>query len=168
MQTQVPVQTSSTTYRIYNGDGSSIDVKRQDPTALTFVGQLTGGPAATLAGSATTIGGFGGTATLSSSASARKTPVVNACTIKNLYVLANGTQPSDGALVITLLKNGLPSSITITIAANASITNAVVTDLTHTATFAAGDLIGLQFANASASASVTITSYSVGMYNLVN
>lgn len=68
-----------------------------------------------------------------------------ACTLKNLYVHTNGTQPGGGSLVAVLMVNGSPSTLTITFAAGA--TSGWQSDITHTVAVSAGDLLDIRFVN---------------------
>jgi hypothetical protein len=89
----------------------------------------------------------------------RQSVIPLAGTIKNFYVVTGNAQPGDGALTITLRKNGVDTAVTITIAAGAA--SNVFTDLTHSFTVVAGDLLSIKFVNASASASAQIGGYAV-------
>lgn len=66
-----------------------------------------------------------------------RTLMPDACSCSRLYVRTTSTQPATGSQVITLLKNGVATSLSITIAAGSA--SGTFTDLSNTATFIAGD-----------------------------
>lgn len=87
-------------------------------------------------------------------------------TLKSLYVLTGSTQPSDGALVITIERatgnaNGTftPTGLSVTVAANAA--QGTFTDVSNTYTVLPGDILSVKYANASASASASVLSVGV-------
>lgn len=82
-----------------------------------------------------------------------------ACTIKNLYLRTTGTQPSSGSLIITLRVNNNPSTLTLTVAANA--TAAEFSDSTHSVSISAGDEIDMQFVNGASGTSATLNVLSI-------
>jgi len=82
---------------------------------------------------------------------AARTPLP-ACTIKRMYYRMLDAQPAGGDLVITVYKNGSPTSLSVTMPAGAPATN-TLRDLTNEVTFAAGDQISIETANASGSTS---------------
>ena len=63
-----------------------------------------------------------------------------ACTAKNLYAFAD-TNGHNGTNVLTVMKNGVATAITVTIAAGST---AVVSDTVNTVSFAAGDKITMR------------------------
>lgn len=90
----------------------------------------------------------------------RQTPIPRATTVRNLYLSTAGAQPGDGTLVATVRKNGVDTTVTVTVAAGAAA--GTVTDLTHSVAFAAGDLLSLKLVNGSpGTASATIIGWSV-------
>lgn len=82
--------------------------------------------------------------------------MTEATDINNLYVRTSGTQPGDGSIVITLRVNGISRALTATIPAGSSSTT--FSDITHTVSVVAGDLVCWQVVNNSSSTGVTILS----------
>lgn len=113
--------------------------------------------AATVTGSTTSYLAFSGQTVVGVEA-VKNIIVPCAGTISKFYVSV-GTQPAGGDLVLTVRKNGAGTAITKTHAAGA--TPAVISDLTHSFTVAAGDVIALEAANGSSSASAPIVGFSV-------
>jgi hypothetical protein len=66
-------------------------------------------------------------------------------TIKYAYLNTITTQPASGSLVRTLRKNGADQSIILTVAAGS--TSGTFTDLTHTVSVSAGDLLNWKVVN---------------------
>ena len=71
--------------------------------------------------------------------------IASATTIRNLYVSTSTAQGALGSCVLTARKNGVATSLTITIAAGAAA--GIFSDTTNSVTFAAGDLISVQVVN---------------------
>lgn len=90
----------------------------------------------------------------------RRTFIPNACTLKNFYVRTSGSQPASGSHVLTILKNGVATSIVVTIAAGSAA--GVFSDTTNSVSFAAGDEISIQAVNNATAISSTILSFSIG------
>lgn len=67
------------------------------------------------------------------------------CTVKNLYVDNGATQPASGSQTFTIRKNGADTTIVATHAAGAAA--AMESDTSHSASFAAGDLLSLKIVN---------------------
>ena len=84
-------------------------------------------------------------------------PMPVGCTLSLLTLRTDASQPNDGSLVATLRKNGVATSLVVTITATAVA--GTFQDAVHTVTFNAGDLWSLQLVNNSASTS-PIRSYS--------
>jgi hypothetical protein len=82
-----------------------------------------------------------------------------ACTIKNLTVRSNFTQPSTGTMVVTVQKEVVDTALTLTIAANAAAQT--WSDAVHSVSFAAGERLGLKFVNNASGISASITAVSV-------
>ncbi|MDB5926473.1 MAG: hypothetical protein JWN13_5409, partial [Betaproteobacteria bacterium] len=89
----------------------------------------------------------------------RQAVIPRATVVRNLYIVTSTAQPADGVLVVTLRKNGVNTAITATIAANAAA--GTFSDTTHSASFAAGDLLSLGLVNASASSSALLVGYGI-------
>jgi hypothetical protein len=68
-------------------------------------------------------------------------------TLSRLYVRTSSTQPADGALTLTLRVAGADTSVVIVIAANSVA--GIFSDITHSASVTAGQLVGLKAVNAS-------------------
>jgi hypothetical protein len=123
------------------------------------VGVIAGsGGADTVAGSTTSFYTFGGSATDNTTETAKQLPMPQAGTIKAFY-FQGGVQPVGGDLVITVRKNAASTTLTVTCVTNT--TCGVIADTTHTFSVVAGDLLSLQVANASVSASANILGFSV-------
>lgn len=77
-------------------------------------------------------------------------------TLSDMIVrIAGGGQPASGSLVITLMINGVASSIVVTIAAGSA--GGSYSDTTHTETISAGDLLMWRIVNNATAASATFT-----------
>lgn len=92
--------------------------------------------------------------------SLRRTFLPNACTLKNFYIRTSSTQPASGSHVLTILKNGVATSIVVTIAAGSAA--GVFSDTTNSVSFAAGDEISIQAVNNATSNSGGIVTFSIG------
>jgi hypothetical protein len=97
-----------------------------------------------------------GTVTLG--AASTNTPFPSAGTIKNLRLRTGTAQPATGSLVITIYVATAPTSVVITVAAGEAA--GTKSDLVHTASLAAGDLVRVQFVNNATSASATLNGLS--------
>jgi hypothetical protein len=102
--------------------------------------------------------GTGGSSS-STTESQRQMVMPAAFTIKNLFVVTNTAQPNDGPLVFTVRKNGVDTTLTVTVAANAAAST--VSDTTHTVSFAAGDLLSMKIVNNSSSSSAGVSQFAV-------
>jgi hypothetical protein len=91
-------------------------------------------------------------------------PVPTACTFSNFYFRIYGAQPATGSLVLTLQKNAVDTSVTITIAALSAI--GVYSDTTNSATFSAGDTWQLKLVQNATSGSTTLGGYSFKLSGL--
>lgn len=90
----------------------------------------------------------------------RRTFLPNACTLKNFYIRTSSTQPATGSHVLTILKNGVATSIVVTIAAGSAA--GVFSDTTNSVSFLAGDEISIQAVNNATANSGGIIGYSIG------
>jgi hypothetical protein len=90
----------------------------------------------------------------------RRTFLPNACTLKNFYVRTAGTQPASGSHVLTILKNGVATAITVTIPAGSGA--GIVSDTTNSESFAAGDEISIKAVNNATGNSSTLVSFAIG------
>lgn len=90
--------------------------------------------------------GMGQSAFRTANENTAQTPMPTAGTLSNLTVITTGAQGAV-TMTITVRKNGAactsPSTVSITISASAAA--GTFTDLTHSCTWAAGDLVNLQF-----------------------
>lgn len=87
-----------------------------------------------------------------------RTLMPDACTCSRLYIRTTSIQPATGSQVITLLKNGVATSLSITIAAGSAA--GTFTDLSNTATFTAGDGYAVAVTNNAALAGAIISGIS--------
>lgn len=78
-------------------------------------------------------------------------------TASSLYVYLRTAQTNTGSLVITIRKNATNTALTVTIPANSS-SGTTHTDLSNTASFAAGDLLSISMVNNGTSTSGIISS----------
>jgi len=92
--------------------------------------------------------------------SLRRIFLPNACTLKNFYIRTNTSQPATGSHVLTILKNGVATSIVVTIASGSAA--GVFSDTTNSVSFSAGDEISIQAVNNAAVNSAGIIGYSIG------
>lgn len=72
-------------------------------------------------------------------------PVPEACTINRMYIRTGATMPSNSSLQVTLFKNGAATAVTITV--SAGTVSGVYSDLSNSATYAAGDGYTLEYKN---------------------
>ncbi len=63
---------------------------------------------------------------------------------KNLYVDLNGLYAAGSTSVVTLLKNGVDTALTVTETGGGSYASQLVSDTTHEVSFAAGDFVSLK------------------------
>lgn len=72
-------------------------------------------------------------------------PVPEACTINRMYIRTGATMPTNSSLQVTLFKNGAATAVTITV--SAGTVSGVYSDLSNSATYAAGDGYTLEYKN---------------------
>jgi hypothetical protein len=96
---------------------------------------------------------------VSTSEPLRRIFLPNACTLKNFYIRTN-SQPATGSHVLTILKNGVATSIVVTIPAGSAA--GVFSDTTNSVSFLAGDEISIQAVNNATANSGVIIGYSIG------
>lgn len=89
----------------------------------------------------------------------RRIILPRACTFSKFYILTSNVQPASGSYVITILKNGVATSITITIPAGSAA--GVFSDTTNSVSFAAGDGISIEVINNASANSANIVSVSI-------
>ena len=131
------------------------------PTGVNSYPMISGNLTGITVGSATGRYNTFGSGSMVTTENTRQIAVTRACTLANFYVVTSTAQPATGALVITVNKNGVATSIVVIIALSSAA--GTYSDLTHTATFAAGDLLSISFVNAAATASTTLVSVSIEM-----
>ena len=92
----------------------------------------------------------------------RQIPVPYNVTFKNFFCFfgVGAGQPATGSLVLTIRKNGVDTSITLTIPAGSSI--GTYSDTTNSVSFSAGDLISVKAVNNALTPSGNISSISLG------
>jgi len=86
---------------------------------------------------------------------AQTTPVANDGIFRWAIARISTTQPGTGSLVFTWRKNGVDTSIIITIAASSTAGN--FTDMTNSFSVVAGDVVGVKIVNNATSVSAAIT-----------
>jgi hypothetical protein len=97
---------------------------------------------------------------VASSEITRRIIICNNLTLKNFYIYTSTAQPATGSHVLTILKNGVATSITITIASGSAA--GLFSDTTNSESFAQGDAISIQAINNAATNSGTIVSLQIG------
>ena len=90
----------------------------------------------------------------------RRIIICNSLTLKNFYIYTSTAQPATGSHVFTVLKNGVATGITITIAAGSAA--GLFSDTTNSESFAQGDAISIQAVNNATTNSCTIVSFQIG------
>lgn len=120
---------------------------------------LTGVVAASVTASVTRYNTFMDGGSMASSDPTRSIIIPYACTLDKFYVYTTTAQTALNSLVITLRKNSVNQSITITLAAGSGA--GTYSDLTHSVSCAAGDLISVEFVNNANTASATIGNMSI-------
>jgi hypothetical protein len=80
-----------------------------------------------------------------------------AATLKNLRINLDSAQPASGSLVFTVMKNGVATTLVVTIAAGSAA--GWYSDTTNSVTVAAGDKISVQVVNNATSGSGNIGSF---------
>jgi hypothetical protein len=85
-------------------------------------------------------------------------PLPTSCVFQNFYFRTYGAQPATGSLVLTLQKNGVDTSVTITIAAGSAAGN--FSDNTNTATFSTGDTWQIKLVQNATALSTSLSGYS--------
>lgn len=83
----------------------------------------------------------------------RQMVILQAGTVKNLYIRGAGTQPASGSLVVTVRKGG-DTTLTVTIPAGGGVAN--YSDLIHSFSVVPGDFIGFQLKNNATAVSIPI------------
>ena len=89
----------------------------------------------------------------------RRIILPRACTFSKFYILTSNVQPATGSYIITILKNGVATAITVTIPAGSLAGQ--YTDLINSVSFAAGDGISILVINNASTNSANIVSVSI-------
>lgn len=100
-----------------------------------------------------------GAVTLNGTETNRQTVMTTSGTISTLYLVTTTAQPAGGSLVVTVRKNGVATTLTLTVAASAAA--GTFTDVTHSFTVVAGDLLSIQYVNNAAAASASMQTIGV-------
>lgn len=141
---------------VSNGSGilswSSITSSNGTPIVTTLAGGLQATASST---SFNAIGGI----TLNGTEANRQFVMTAAGTVKNLYLVTTSTQSGTGSLVVTVRKNGANTALTLTVSAGA--TAATFSDVTHTFSVVAGDLLSFQYVNNASVASAQMQTIGV-------
>jgi len=124
----------------------------------THFKEFTGG-AAQVTASTTAYAPINGTTNYNATENNRQSLISRNCLISNLVVVTGSSQPASGSLTLTVRKNGVDTTLTITIPANQAA--GTFTDTTHTVSFAAGDLISLKGVNAATGNSAALVAWSI-------
>jgi hypothetical protein len=91
----------------------------------------------------------------------RRTVITKDTIFKGFYLRTSGTQPITGSHIITVLKNGVATGITITIPSGSG--TGVFSDTVNTLSAVAGDELSLEAVNNASTTSSIIVSYSLGV-----
>jgi hypothetical protein len=126
----------------YAGAGSGTSIQ-------TITGAVTG-----LAAGTTRYGTVAGT----TSEGQVSIPLAAACTINNLYVRTTATMPANSSLQVTIVKNAVATSVSVTIAAGSAA--GIYSDTTNNATFSAGDRYQIEFKNTGSAAAAATSGQS--------
>ena len=125
-------------------------------TSKSFMGVLQGSTVSSLL---TSYGCFN-YQTLSPTEAGRIFVVPYACTVSRFYVRIFSAQSGLGALTFTVRKNGVDTSIVVTIAAG-SAANTEANSGTSSATYSAGDDLGFKVVNSAGAVSANIHNTSI-------
>lgn len=90
----------------------------------------------------------------------RRLIICNNVTLKNFYIYTSTAQPATGSHVLTVLKNGVATGITVTIASGSAA--GLFSDTTNSESFAQGDAISIQAVNNASTNSGIIVSFQIG------
>ncbi len=129
-------------------------IRKETPHHISF----NGGGAQNTA-STTAYSPIGGTTNFNPTERNRQVLIARNCIVKNLYIATGSTQPATGTMVFTLRKNGVDTSLVVTIAANAVAGG--YADNIDEVTFSAGDLLSLKSVNNATGTSAELTSWSI-------
>lgn len=113
-----------------------------------------------IAAGATSFISPGGSISDSTTEAQRQLHIPFACVMSELTVITANGHPASGSMVFTVRKNGVGTSVVLTIAANANAGTYTSTS-TLTASFAANDLLSVQVVNNASGNSAAIKSWSI-------
>lgn len=150
--------TDSATSSLHHTIGASATQAAAGNHAHTVKTLIGGGVSGAVLLSSTTYAAPFGSAIGLTEAAERAT-VPYAATAKNLSVRISDAQSATGNLVLTLLKGGIATAITITIAAGAAAGR--YQDTSNSVSIAAGDELSLQIVNNAVASSTTIEKWSL-------
>jgi hypothetical protein len=112
---------------------------------------------------ATTVYGSIGSTNFTSGENAKGIIITDAGILRNFYINTRNVMPSTGTLTITIRKNGADTPLQIVLAISSAA--AVYSDLTHSTSVSAGDIITFSLVNASATdVSAAVVGFSFGYY----
>jgi hypothetical protein len=94
--------------------------------------------------------------------SARQGTLGKACLVNTLYAHTSTTQSSAGPLVVTVRNNTSNTSVTFTVPASSTAGN--FSDTTHSAAFAATDLLSIELDNSGTATGSSATLFNLGFY----
>lgn len=100
-----------------------------------------------------------GSGTFDATETNREMVVPKATVVRALYIRTTTSQPGTGSFVITLRKNAVDTAVIITIASAAGA--GTYSDLAHTASYAAGDILSVKFLNNAATGSAAVATISI-------
>ena len=147
----VPTPPNNTT-TFLRGDGTFAA-----PTAASKQAFIWGQGATTLNSTQTTFFGADPSSGSATEANAKMVIAIPG-TIKNFFTNTATAQPANNSITLTMRKNGVDQTVTLTIAASAAA--GVFSDTTHSFTVAAGDLIDVKVVNAANTTSAQFNSVS--------
>ncbi len=148
---------SNTEFGYLDGVTSAIQTQINNKKDTITYGQVY---TLTVVASSTVYAAITGIATFNGTESNRQFAVPVDGIVKNLYVRMNGTQSATGSLVIAVRKNGVTSSVTVTVT-NADGASPTKSDNVNTLSITAGDLLSFQLINNATVASAGITSIAI-------
>lgn len=102
----------------------------------------------------------GGSITDSATEAARQLIIPSACVMQELTVITGNGQPASGSLVFTVRKNGVDTTVILTIAANANA-GTYTSPANLSVAFAANDFFSLQVINNASGNSAGIKTWSI-------
>ncbi|MES2803879.1 MAG: hypothetical protein V4654_15405, partial [Bdellovibrionota bacterium] len=132
-------------------DGRTVASAPSTPLMGNAIGQAVGPGTAMFAALSGVVG-------LNSSEVLRSILIPKSGTIKNFYLVTNGSQPATGSLVATIRKNGVDTAVTLTVSASAVA--GTYSDTTNSFEVSAGDLISVRIFNNASGGSAGVVALS--------